>query len=607
MSASPVLLAAEAGHGSLSVPILPILVFIPVLGAVLITLVPRTRPEMHRLIAATSAALTGLVAFYVLWIFKVGDPGYQFVSEVTWIASLDIRFALGIDGISLFLVVLTGLIFPIAVFAAKPEHSEKGYYFWLTVLMAGCMGVFLALDLMLFFLFFEITLVPLYMLIGKWGHGRKVYAATKFFLYTMAGSMLMLVAIVGTAYFSKAGDGGTISFDLRKVVEVASAPGGGLTQNVARVLFLGFAIAFAVKTPIFPFHTWLPDAHTEAPTAGSIDLAGILLKLGTYGFIRYGLFLFPEASVWFAPVMITLGTIGIVYGAVVAAMQKNLKRLVAYSSVSHMGFCIIGLFALNIEGMQGAILQMVNHGIITGGLFILLGFLYQRRHTYEMSELRGIQRAAPMFAGLFTFVMLASIGLPGLSGFVGEFLSLLGTFMAYRWWAVVAATGAILSSLYLLWAYQRTFHGMPDEKNSRFPDLRPHEWAVMAPIVALIVFLGVYPKPVLERIEPSVEKVLCHVQDEVPGWEYPGAQNGDQLVAPEAGGHAAEGAAAGDAEAEGHGTEAGHAAEAAEAAVEQAHAVDEARGEPSRLHCGEIDAARVVDAAEEHAAQGEHP
>jgi NADH-quinone oxidoreductase subunit M len=506
-------------------PVLPALVFIPLAGAIAILCIPETRPEMHRLIAIGSSVGSGAVSLYVLKIFVVGDPGYQFVSQVNWVTRFDIQFSLGIDGISLFLVVLTGILFPLAVLAAKPTHSEKGYYFWLTLLMAGCMGVFLALDLLLFFLFFEITLIPLYMLIGKWGHGRRLYAATKFFIFTMAGSVLMLVAIVALAIEAKAGPGGTISFDFRKVVESAA-----ITGSTGRWLFLGFALAFAVKTPMVPFHTWLPDAHTEAPTAGSIDLAGVLLKLGTYGFLRYGLQLFPGAAIDFAPYMIAIGAVGIVYGGIVAAMQKNLKRLVAYSSVSHMGFCIIGLFALNVEGIEGSILQMINHGLITGALFILLGFLYSRRHTYEIDKLKGIQRGAPVFAGIFTLVMLASIGLPGLSGFVGEFLALIGTFLNNHAWAIIAATGAILASLYLLWAYQRVFHGLPDEENSTFPDLVTHERLVMVPLIALIVFLGVYPKPVLDRIQPSVQATIAHIEVSVPGWVSPGSQKGSQLV-----------------------------------------------------------------------------
>jgi len=416
-----------ASEGSSSFPILPALVFVPMVGAILIALMPRSRPELSRQMAILTALLTGILSIALLIQFKTDDPGFQFVVQQTWVKSLDIKFFLGVDGISLFLVVLTGILFPIALFAAKPEHSPKGYYAWLTLLMAGCMGAFLALDLFLFFLMFEITLVPLYMLIGKWGHGRRVYAATKFFLYTMLGSAFMLVSIVALAVIAGAGENGGVSFDFTKIIAADN-----LATSTGRWLFLGMAIAFAVKVPSFPFHTWLPDAHTEAPTAGSIDLAGILLKLGTYGFLRYGLELFPEATVWFAPVMLTLATIGVVYGGIVAAMQRNLKRLVAYSSVAHMGFALMGLFALNVEGIEGSVLQMVNHGITTGALFILLGFLYTRRHTYEISQLKGIAKVAPVFAGVFTVVMLASIGVPGLNGFVGEFLVLLGTFVAHR-------------------------------------------------------------------------------------------------------------------------------------------------------------------------------
>jgi NADH-quinone oxidoreductase subunit M len=521
-SLSTSLFAAEAGSGSF--PILPALVFLPMIGALVIGLIPRSRPEVARQIAIITALTTGILSIALLIQFKTEDPGFQFVVQQTWVSSLDIKFFLGVDGISLFLVVLTGILFPIALFAAKPDNDPKGYYAWLTLLMGGCMGAFLALDLFLFFLMFEITLVPLYMLIGKWGHGRRVYAATKFFLYTMLGSAFMLVSIVCLAVLAKAGDGGTISFDFVKIIASDS-----LAQNTARWLFLGMAVAFAVKVPSFPFHTWLPDAHTEAPTAGSIDLAGILLKLGTYGFLRYGLELFPEAAVWFAPVMITLGAIGIIYGGIVAAMQRNLKRLVAYSSVAHMGFAIMGLFALNTLGVEGSIMQMVNHGISTGALFILLGFLYTRRHTYEIASLRGIAKSAPVFAGLFTVVMLSSIGLPGLNGFVGEFMILLGTFMAYRWWAVVATAGVIIAALYLLWAYQRVFHGEPDEANASFPDLNLSERLVMVPLIALIVFLGVYPKPVLDRIEPSVHRVLTRMEEKVDRYNEPDTQAGSGL------------------------------------------------------------------------------
>ncbi len=468
---------------------------------------------MHRLVAVVTSVMAGALTLYVLYAFKVHDGGFQFVVRHTWVSSLDIKFYLGVDGISLFLVVLTGILFPLALFAAKPEHDEKGYYLWITLLEAGCLGVFISLDLFLFFLMFELTIVPLYFLIGRWGHGRRVYAATKFFIFTMTGSAFMLVSIISLAVLSHAGPHGGPTFDLLKVVYSHS-----ISQAAARWMFVGFAIAFMVKTPVFPLHTWLPDAHTEAPTAGSIDLAGVLLKLGTYGFLRFGLYLFPEATIWAAPVMLTLATIGIIYGAAVAAMQHNLKRLVAYSSVAHMGFAVLGVFAITQQSLEGAVLVMINHGIITGGLFILLGFLYTRRHTYEISELKGLAKVAPWFAGVFTLIMLASIGTPGLSGFVGEFLVLLGTFAAHRWWAVVAATGVILAALYLLWAYQRVFQGEPDDANKSFPDLKLTEKLVMFPLIGLIVFLGIYPKPLLERIEPSVRVLIAHVEAEVPSF-----------------------------------------------------------------------------------------
>jgi NADH-quinone oxidoreductase subunit M len=508
-----------ASEAAATGPILPLILGLPVFGAIAVALLPKGRPDVVRLTAIAASVGTAVAAIYLLFPFESEHPGFQFDTDVSWIQALDIRFHLGVDGISLMLVVLTGLLCALAILGAKPDHDEKGYYAWLLVLEAGCLGAFMALDTLLFFLMFELTIVPLYMLIGGWGHGRRVYAANKFFLYTLLASVLMLVALVVQAVFAKAGVDGTISFDLQRL-----AASDNISVALGRWLFLGFAIAFAVKTPIFPFHTWLPDAHTEAPTAGSVDLAAVVLKLGTFGFLRYAIYLFPEAAHYFAPWMLGLAVIGIVYGAAVAAMQRNLKRIVAYSSVSHMGFAILGLFSLNTIGIEGSILVMINHGIATGGLFLLLGFLYSRRHTYEISELSGLQKVAPWFAGIFTVTMLASIGVPGLNGFVGEFLSLLGAFLSNRWFAVVAATGVIIAALYLLWAYQRVFHGEPSEPNRLFPDLTTAERLVMIPLIALMVFLGVYPKPLLERIEPSVRELVAHVERRNPDWHEPGPE-----------------------------------------------------------------------------------
>jgi NADH-quinone oxidoreductase subunit M len=501
-----VLLAAEAHAESPEFPILTALVVIPAIGALMLALTPRSRPELSRLVGVGMSLVAGAMSLYLMTQFVIDEPGFQQTSKHTWVESFGISWNLGVDGISLFLVVLTGVLFPLALIGVKPHHDTKSYMAWLLLLEAGCMGVFLALDLFLFFVAFEIVLVPMYFLIGGWGYGQRVYAALKFFLFTMLGSAFMLVAILALAFLHQRATG-VLTFDL---VEIAEAQ--AIAESSARWLFLGFAAAFAVKTPLFPLHTWLPDAHTQAPTAGSVILAGVMLKLGTYGFVRFGLYLFPEASTWAAPVLVTLGVIGIIYGAIVAAVQRDLKRLVAYSSVAHLGFIVLGTFAFTTQSLQGGVVQMVNHGISTGALFLLLGMVYDRRHTYEMASLKGLQKAAPVLAGVFTVVMMSSIGLPGLNGFVGEFLILIGSFPTRRWWAVVATFGVVLAAVYLLWAYQRVFHGEPDGDNATVRDMTLREGAVMAPLLVLIVFLGVFPRPVLERIEPAVDRLIAHVE-----------------------------------------------------------------------------------------------
>ncbi len=507
MLATTLLKASEttASHGGqVPFPILTVLVLLPLAGAIVVAFTPSRRPENARMVGLLFSVATAALSIYVMVNFKAGQ-GMQFVTKHAWISRFGISWHLGIDGISLFMIVLSGILFPIAMLGSKPHHDPKPYTAWLLVLQAGVLGAFCSLDLFLFFVCFEIVLVPMYFLIGGWGYANRQYATMKFFIYTMAGSAMMLIGTIATAVISA--KGAKVTFDL---VEIATK--GNIATVTGRWLFLSFALAFAVKVPLFPLHTWLPDAHTEAPTAGSVILAGVMLKLGTYGFIRFGLYLFPRAAVYFAPALVTLGVVGIIYGAIVATMQKDLKRLVAYSSVAHLGFIVLGTFALTTQGIEGGILQMVNHGVSTGALFLMVGMISERRHAREISQLKGLQKSAPIMAGVFTLVMLSSIGVPGLNGFVGEFLILIGSFTTRRWYTVVATVGVILAALYLLWAYQRVFHGEPDEANKKFKELTLHEGLVLAPLLGLIVFMGIYPKPVLDRIEPDVKQLIEHVQ-----------------------------------------------------------------------------------------------
>ena len=561
-------LLAEVSAPSVVTTPLTQAVVLPFLGAIVVSLIPRGRAELHRVVALLFAVATGVLTLALLAGFDRNDSGFQFEVNRVWISDFGISWHLGIDGISLFLVVLSGFLFPLAMVAVTPAHDPKPYYAWLLVLQGGCIGVFCALDLFVFFVMFEIVLVPMYFLILGWGYADRVYAALKFFIFTMFGSALMLVGIVALAFLSRDGvveanqarvaaiqsdmaaaqasqappepdtpvdpalearlaEGEVrieelrnpkLNFDLvaiaeRQTVTDTSTGASPFDWGAARWIFLAFALAFAVKVPLFPLHTWLPDAHTQAPTAGSVILAGVMLKLGTYGFVRFGLYLLPEPSVFFAPALVTLGVIGILYGAVVATMQKDLKRLVAYSSVAHLGFIILGIFALTTVSIEGGVVQMFNHGISTGALFLLVGMIYERRHTRDISSLKGLQKSAPILAAVFTLVMLSSIGLPGLNGFVGEFLILVGSFLTRRWFTVVAAVGVVLAALYLLWAFQRVFHGEPDEDNAAMADMNWREGLVMAPLLVLIVFLGVYPKPMLDRIEPAVARLVSHVED----------------------------------------------------------------------------------------------
>lgn len=503
-------------------PFLTTLVFLPVGGAVACTLLPRSaRPEDQRRLAlvvgATSMIATLAVALALAVEFRVGDAGYQFQSVHEWIPALGISWHLGVDGISLFLVLMAAVLFPLALLGAPEAHRARSYVAWLLLLEAACLGSFVALDLVLFFLFFEVTLVPAYFVIAGWGTGRRGAAATKFFLYTFLGSAFLLVGIVAVAVIHDQ-QTGRFTFDLLALEHTRL----GLQTQV--LLFLAFTAAFAVKAPIFPFHTWSPDAYGSSPTGGAVALAAVMAKLGTYGVIRFDLTLFPRAVVDAAPVLLSLGVAGILYGAIVAAVQRDMKRILAYSSLAHIGFIVLGLFALSTEAVTGGVLQMVNHGLVTAALFLLIGWIWERRGTVDATRLGGLQRPAPVLAGFFTLAMMASIGLPGLNSFVGEFLVLSGTFLTHRWWAVVATFGVVLAAVYLLWAFQRAFHHRPSPEVRQTKDLRWSEIAVMVPLAGLIVFLGVYPKPVLDRITPSVE-ALVHQVDAATGRHQPAVAN----------------------------------------------------------------------------------
>ena len=486
--------------------LLTVLTLLPAVAALVVSLMPASQVRAIQSFGMGAALGTFGVACGVLGRFHSGDAGYQLVVHQSWISQFGISFSLGVDGISLFLALLTALLVPIALAGAGTRREPKAFVAWILLLETGCLGSFLALDLLLFFLFFELTLVPVYFLIGGWGHERRGYAAIKFFVYTFLGSAFLFVGILAVVFIHQ-GQTGVTTFDVRALASTQ------LSSTAGILCFLAFTAAFAVKAPIFPFHTWSPDAYSESPAAGAVLLAGVMAKLGTYGIVRFDLELFPNAVVTLAPLLLTLGVIGILYGGIVAAVQRDLKRLVAYSSLAHIGFIVVGAFALTGEALSGAVLQMVNHGLYTAALFLLIAMIYRRMGTFQVPALRGLQHKAPVLAGIFTVVMLASIGLPGLNGFVGEFLILAGTFLTHRWWAVVATTGVVIAAVYLLWAYQQVFHGPKEagERSARMTELTWREGLVMAPLVLLIVFLGIYPRPLLDRITPSVDQLVAHV------------------------------------------------------------------------------------------------
>jgi NADH-quinone oxidoreductase subunit M len=483
--------------------LLTVITFLPLVGGLLLLLYSEEEKDRIRRGALAVSALTFLISLALLAGFDSSIGGYQFQELHRWMASPPIKYHLGMDGLSLWLVLLTTFLTPLCVLCSwhGVDRRVKEFHVLLLALESAMLGVFVALDLFLFFLFFEAMLIPMFFIIGIWGHERRIYAAIKFVLFTMAGSILMLVAVV--AMYNLTG-----TFDLPKIQDALVGGAIRFSPSMERWLFLAFFAAFAIKVPLFPLHTWLPDAHVEAPTAGSVILAGVLLKIGTYGMLRFCLPLFPEATREFAPWIAGLAIIGIIYGALVAMVQPDYKKLVAYSSVSHLGFVVLGIFSLTQIGIQGAIYQMLNHGISTGGLFLAAGMLYDRRHTHVISEFGGLATPMPVYSSLFLFICLSSAGLPMLNGFIGEFLILNGAFLRDPWWGALAASGVILSAVYLLWSYQRLIYGpVTLEKNQALPDASPRERFCLVAICIMALFMGVASPLFTGRTENTVTHI----------------------------------------------------------------------------------------------------
>ncbi|HEY6231603.1 MAG TPA: NADH-quinone oxidoreductase subunit M [Pyrinomonadaceae bacterium] len=505
--------------------LLTIIILLPLAGAVALvgySLLPSKRASNYKWIALITSVLEFAVS--LLLIRGAGGPGFTFADDVLWIGSIGAHYHVGVDGISLWLVLLTTLLMPIAILSSWTaiQKRQLSYYLFLLLLLSAMVGVFVSLDLLLFYLFFEASLVPMFFLIGIWGGERRIYAAIKFFIYTAVGSLLMLVGIIALYYVYN-------TFDYTVILAAMQRGETLATLRSARfelAIFGAFALAFCIKVPLFPFHTWLPDAHTEAPTAGSVILAGILLKMGTYGLLRFNLGLFPASAKAAAPLIITLAIIGIIYGALVAMVQPDVKRLVAYSSVSHMGFVVLGLFSFTEQGMQGALYQMLNHGVSTGALFLFVGFIYERRHTRQISEFGGLATPMPWFATLFVIASLSSIGLPFLNGFVGEFLILIGTWTSTaiqhaQVATMLAGTGVIWAAVYMLWMLQRVVFGkVTKPENAKLLDLNARELGLLLPLLLLMLFMGVYPRVFLDRSQASVAEVKTRVGTSQAGGSF---------------------------------------------------------------------------------------
>ena len=484
--------------------ILHVLILLPIAGVVPILLGDERSAKRTALVVTTIELVLSLGLW---WVFDPTEGGMQLVSSTPWISQWGISYRVGIDGISLFMVLLTTVMMPLSVLASWSSitRRERAFYALMLTLLTGLVGVFIALDLFVFYVFFEVMLIPMYFIIGIWGGANRLYAAIKFFIYTMAGSLLMLVAIVVMVWKIGATTG-TLSFAYEHLLTNAGSLG-----TAAPWLFAAFALAFAIKVPIFPLHTWLPDAHVEAPTAGSVLLAAIMLKIGTYGFIRFAVPFFPQVALspGVTRLIVVLAVIGVIYGALVAMVQPDIKKLVAYSSVSHLGFVMLGIWGVSVISVQGALMVMISHGISTGALFLLIGMIYERRHTRMIQDYGGIAKVVPLFSLILTVVALSSIGLPGLNGFVGEFLVLLGSFAPYPWATGIATTGVIFAAAYLLWALQRMiFNRLDNPENEGLTDLTRRELVVLLPLIAGIVWLGLFPGPVLRRMEPATRRFV---------------------------------------------------------------------------------------------------
>ena len=493
--------------------ILTIVTFMPAVGALLLLFYNREHVRSIRMFALIVTLVTFVFSLHLVAHFDSSNPDFQFALKIPWMPSFGIDYSMGVDGTSLFLILLTTLLTPLSILASWSVHERlKEYFIFMLLLETGMIGVFAALDFFLFYVFWEVMLIPMYFLIGVWGGERRIYAAMKFVLYTMIGSVLMLVAIIAL-YFIHGDATGTFTFSFPQIASALASGRVVLSPAIELWLFLAFFLAFAIKVPLFPSHTWLPDAHVEAPTAGSVLLAGVLLKMGTYGLVRFNLPLFPHVSHLFAPLISMLAIVGIIYGALVAMVQPDLKKLVAYSSVSHLGFVVLGIFSFTVQGLEGAVYQMLNHGISTGALFLLVGVIYDRRHTRLIEEFGGLANRMPVYAAFFLVVTLSSIGLPGLNGFVGEFLVLLGTFGTNHVRAAIAAIGVILSAVYMLWMYQRVMWGeIRNERNASLLDLVGREHAMLIPLLIMMFWMGIYSSYFLRPMDASVMKLMNQAQ-----------------------------------------------------------------------------------------------